>query len=79
MERASLPLFAFNVGAVQFWRSAARPYGARSWRGAMERFALQHGRAIAHLADDSALVVERLPGGRLQRSTIAADSVCWTR
>ena len=59
MERTSLPLFAFNVGAVQFWRSAARPFGARSWRGAMERFAAQHGRAICHRADDSALIVER--------------------
>lgn len=74
----SLPLFAFNVGHVQFWRSAARPFGARTWRGAMERFALQHGRAIAHLADDSALIVERLPGGRLRRFTIAAASIRWS-
>lgn len=79
MERTNLPLFAYDVGAVQFWRSAARAFGARSWRGAMERFAAQHGRAICHRADDSALIVERLPGGRLRQSVIAAESVRWTR
>lgn len=74
----SLPLFAFNVGTVQFWQSARKAFRVRSWQGAMERFALQHGRAIAHLADDSALIVERLPGGRLHRSTIAAGSIRWS-
>ncbi len=45
------------VMTVPGWKSAAPYFGARSWRGAMERFARQHGKAIAHLANDGALFI----------------------
>ena len=45
----------FAVGTVAFWRSAAPSYGVRSWRSAMDRFAIQHGKAIAMLANDGAV------------------------
>jgi len=55
----------FNCGTVAFWRSAAPHYGVRSWRSAMDRFAVQHGKAIAMLADDGAVIVER---GHMRRN-----------
>lgn len=50
---------AFTFGTVAYWKSAAPHYGCRSWKEAMRRFAIQHGKAIAMLADDSARIVER--------------------
>ena len=51
--------FAPTVGTVKFWRSAAPSFGVRTWRSAMNRFAMQHGKAIAMLANDGALIVEK--------------------
>lgn len=65
--------FDAHCGTVPFWRSAAKNYGARSWKGAMRAFAHQHGNAIAMLADDSALVITA--DGRERR--IARQSVVW--
>lgn len=75
----TLPMFAHYVGTPAFWRSAAPSFGARSWRGAMERFALQHGRAAAHLCNDGAEIVERTPEGRLRRSILAPEALRWQR
>ena len=66
----------FCCGTVRFWRSARKAYGARTWRGAMDRFALQHGKAIAMLANDDALIVEREDGG-LTRHHLPATCVRW--
>lgn len=57
--------FSFYTGTVAFWRSVAPHYGVRSWRSAMNRFAVQHGKAIAMLADDGAVIVER---GHMRRN-----------
>lgn len=65
--------FDAHCGTVGFWRSAAKSFGARSWKGAMRAFALQHGNAIAMLGDDSALVITG--DGRERR--IARGSVVW--
>lgn len=75
----TLPIHAAHVGTPAFWRSAAASFGARSWRGAMERFAAQHGRAIAHLCDDGALIIERDADGRIRRSTLPPEAVRWSR
>lgn len=72
---------ACTFGTVAFWRSVAPHYGCRSWRTAMARFAAQHGKAIAMLADDSALFAFRDPGkanGTRFESVPAAD-VKWFR
>lgn len=71
----TLPTLAHDTGTVAFWRSAAPSYGVRSWRSAMVRFAKQHGRAIAHMADDTAHVVACDPDGRITQERI---SVRWT-
>ena len=60
-ESLAIPFPARDVGTVAFWRSAAPAFNCRSWREAMRRYALQHGQAVAMLADDSALVVTRVP------------------
>ena len=49
--------FDAHCGTVAFWRSAMRAFGARSWKGAMRKFAHQHGNAIAMLANDDALII----------------------
>jgi hypothetical protein len=69
-------------GTVQFWKSAAPYYRARSWKGAMRGFALQHGKAIAMLANDGAIIIERgamRANGTypLIRHELAPDSVAW--
>ncbi|WP_066112597.1 MULTISPECIES: hypothetical protein [unclassified Blastomonas] len=73
---------ASTVNTVQGWRAMRRHYAARSWRGAMERYAIHHGKAIAIMADDSALIIERgamQRNGmfRLVRHQIPADRVRW--
>lgn len=75
----SIPLHAAYVGTPIFWRSAAPSFGVRTWRSAMDRFAAQHGRAVAHLCDDSAEIVERTHEGRLRRSVVPAGAVHWSR
>ena len=69
------------VGTVAFWRSVAPHYGCRTWREAMRRFALQHGKAIAHLADDSARFVERAPSRKdgIVIHHLPKESVRWHR
>lgn len=74
-----IPLYAAYVGTPAFWRSAAPSFGVRTWRSAMRRFAAQHGRAVAHMADDSAEIVERTPEGRLRDFVVPADAVRWSR
>lgn len=70
-----------TFGTVPFWKGAARHFGARTWKGAMDKFALQHGKAIAMLANDGARIVERVtrPNGQqcLIRHELGADSVAW--
>jgi hypothetical protein len=67
---------AATVGTVAYWRSLAPAYGARTWRGGMEAFARQHGKAIALLADDGARIVVR-DGDRLITHTLPAAAVRW--
>lgn len=43
----------------------------------MDRFAMQHGKAIAMLANDGARIVTRNESGRLERCELPADSVYW--
>jgi len=68
-----------TFGTVAFWRSAAPHYGCRNWREAMRRFAIQHGKAICMMADDSARIVERdsslKAGVRVHR--LPAENVHW--
>ena len=71
-----LNINAATVGTVAYWRSLAPAYGARTWRGGMEAFARQHGKAIALLADDGARIVER-DGDRLTTHTLPAAAVRW--
>lgn len=71
----TLPMFAFNVGHVSFWRSAAPHYGVRTWQSAMARFARQHGQAICHMADDSARIVDQ--SGKV--TILPAGAVRWQR
>lgn len=73
---------ASTVNTVQGWRAMRRHYAARSWRGAMERYAVHHGKAIAIMADDSALIIERGAMARnglfrLTRHHLPADCVRW--
>lgn len=67
-----------SFGTVPFWRSVAPHYGVRTWKSAMRRFAMQHGQAIAMLADDSAMIVDRWCS-KLVTKTIPADQVQWVR
>jgi len=69
--------YSAHCGTVQFWQSARKPYGARTWKGAMQRFAAQHGKAIAMLADDSAIIIERQESGALIRHELPAENVYW--
>ena len=73
----SLNINAPTVGTVGFWRSAAPSYGKRTWRSAMDAFALQHGKAIALLADDGAIIVERDAEYHLTTHTLPAGAVRW--
>lgn len=63
------------------WSALAPSLGVRSWQGAMRRFTLAHGKAIAMLADDSALFMERDPESRTgtRTTTFAASEVMWVR
>ena len=65
--------FDAHCGTVPFWRSAAKAYRSRTWKGAMRAFAHQHGNAIAILGDDSALIVTA--DGRERR--ISRHAVIW--
>lgn len=71
-------------GTVQFWKSAAPHYGVRTWKSAMDRFAVQHGKAVAMLADESARIVERGPmtaSGKFKlfRQEMPREAVVWSR
>lgn len=79
-----MPIFTRGhaVRTVNEWRGLARYYRARSWQGAMRAFAMEHGKAIARLANDDALFFERSPmrsNGQqgLIRHELGADSVVW--
>ena len=73
---------AFHVGTVAYWRSAAKHYHCRTWKSAMDRFAAQHGKAVAILGNDGARIVER---AHMQRNGMYAlihhdlppESVFW--
>jgi hypothetical protein len=62
-----------TVKTVNQWRALAKRYRVRSWRGAMERYAAEHGKAIAMLADDSALFVEQ----SAKRFHVPAERIAW--
>jgi len=68
-----------HIGTVAFWRSAAPHYGARTWRGAMKAFARHHGKAIAILADDSAMFVtkDETKANAVHVEHLPADQVRW--
>lgn len=68
--------YAPTVGTVKFWRSAAPSFGVRTWRSAMNRFAMQHGKAIAMLANDAALIVEK-SGDSLVTHHLSPNQVHW--
>lgn len=79
-----MPIFTRGhaVRTVNEWRGLARHYRVRSWQGAMRAFAMEHGKAIAILANDGALFFERSPmrsNGQqsLIRHELSADSVAW--
>lgn len=70
-----------TFGTVPYWRSVAPYYKCRTWQEAMRRFALQHGKAIAIMANDDARIVERdekLKSG-VRIHLLSADSVRWFR
>ena len=79
-----IPIFTRGhaVRTVKEWRGMASRYRVRSWQGAMRAFALQHGKAIAMLANDGAIIIER---GHMRangtypliRHELAPDSVAW--
>lgn len=49
-------------GTVACWRDYRRKvstYRSKTWFGAMVKFAKQHGKAIAMLGDDSAIILDR--------------------
>lgn len=74
--------FSFCTGTIAFWRSVAPYNGARTWKGAMDRFAVQHGKAIAMLGNDGARIVERGPMRRngtfqLIRHEFSPSDVFW--
>jgi hypothetical protein len=82
METAlKVPIDVANDAAftVAQWRSFAPVYGARTWPGAMRRYALKNGRAVAILRDDSALIMTLDPtsptGTRTQ--SVPASEVNW--
>jgi len=70
-----------TFGTVSFWRSAAPHYGCRTWKEAMRRFAIQHGKAIAMLVNDSARIVERDESRKagVVVHDLPAESVRWHR
>lgn len=71
---------AHTFGTVAYWRSAAPHYGCRTWKEAMRRFAIQHGKAIAMLADDSARIVERATNkSGVVVHNLPRESVHWFR
>ena len=65
------------VRSVAFYRAQARAMGARSWRGALKRFAEREGKAIAHLGNDGALFAIRQDCGRIALTELQPDSVRW--
>ena len=72
-------MFAPHVGQVSYFKSAAPHYGCRSWREAMRRYCVQHGKAIAHLANDGALIMERdqTRAGGVVIHKMRPDEVIW--
>ncbi len=62
-----------TVRTVNEWKGMAKRYRVRTWRSAMERYAREHGKAIAMLSDDSALFVDQ----SAKRVHVPADSVAW--
>ena len=79
----TLSAYEFNVGTVAFWRSVAPHYGVRTWKTAMDRFAVQHGTAIAILGNDGARIVERAHMQRngtfaLIRQDLPPENVRWS-
>lgn len=70
-----------TFGTVPYWRSAAPAFGCRTWKEAMRRFALQHGKAIAMLANDGARIVERDDSRKagVVVHELPAESVKWFR
>jgi len=73
---------AHTVGTVAYWRSAAKYFGVRTWKSAMDRFAVQHGKAIAILANDGARIViregmQRNGMFRLIKYDLAPEAVRW--
>lgn len=67
-----------SVWTVAGLRAHSRRLGARSWRGALDRLALERGKAIALLGNDAALIVIR-EGGRIVRHLLRPDEIIWTR
>ena len=67
----------FCCGTVGFWQSARKDYGVRTWKSAMNRFALQHGKAIALLGNDDAIIVECQEDG-LVHHHLPAACVRWS-
>lgn len=73
-----LPFPDAHTGTVGYWRSTQRAFGVRTWRSAFHRFALQHGRAVAMLADDSAIIATRNPEtGKIREQTLHRSRVKW--
>ena len=79
MQMVEIKIPAFNFGKVDFWRSAAPHYACRHWTQAMRRFALQHGRAVAMLGNDDAVIVEKCDSNKSGISVrkLSAYQVKW--
>jgi len=80
-EHIRIPIPAPHTGTISFWRSAAPSFGVRTWKSAMDRYAIQHGAATAIMADDSAYCVIRCgtTSSGVFRNRYPSVSVTWTK
>ena len=68
-------------GTVAYWRDYRRKvstYRSKTWLGAMVKFTKQHGKAVAMLSDDSALILERADNSQgYVKHYVPADRMIW--
>lgn len=74
-------LYAPTVMTIAGWRIAAPSYACRSWRSTMTRFARQHGKAIAIMANDGALIVtkDETRANGVRAESLSPNQVTWRR
>lgn len=68
-------------GTVAHWRDYRRKvstYRAKTWFGSMVKFTKQHGKAIAMLSDDSAIILERADNAQgYVKHHVPAERMFW--